>query len=348
MLTFPLGMTFTRSKLQKKGPRILTKRYLVDSAFYPRIANCPLPLQFKHPDFQANSKNNLDNIRRKAPTSRKAAANVEDQSSAIEELKAHIGQLEKHIHRQEAAYRELAKQHQTLVADMNHVHAALQDHARSIVGHDQALRSMGPTVHGLTQEFKQIKSGGGSSAPGVRFQGLSPDGHSPASDHNNRGQQMMHSNSINNDHGSGYNTSNNNTNNSPRTVDGSNNYDSQLNNDDPNNLNSMSNQNSNDLQVFSGYQVSQTNGSDSGVITPQQRPQPGRKRSQPSVPNWGMRAPRVLLVEDDPTCRRIGSKFLEYAECEVDLAVSFRKVGREWSSADVLDYRTMVSLPSTR
>jgi len=51
------------------------------------------------------------------------------------------------------------------------------------------------------------------------------------------------------------------------------------------------------------------------------RPAPGRKRSTPFVPpNW-QTPPRVLLVEDDPTCARIGSKFLQTAECSVDMAV---------------------------
>lgn len=48
---------------------------------------------------------------------------------------------------------------------------------------------------------------------------------------------------------------------------------------------------------------------------------PSRKRSTPFVPpNW-QTSPRILLVEDDATCARIGSKFLQTAECSVDLAV---------------------------
>lgn len=37
---------------------------------------------------------------------------------------------------------------------------------------------------------------------------------------------------------------------------------------------------------------------------------------------WGARKPRILLVEDDRTCARIGSKFLSHVECSVDVAVS--------------------------
>lgn len=38
-------------------------------------------------------------------------------------------------------------------------------------------------------------------------------------------------------------------------------------------------------------------------------------------PGW-LRQPHILLVEDDPTCRRIGGKFLYAFSCNVDYAVS--------------------------
>lgn len=49
-------------------------------------------------------------------------------------------------------------------------------------------------------------------------------------------------------------------------------------------------------------------------------PSSGRKKSQPTDPGW-IRSPRLLLVEDDPTCRRIGSKFLYTFQCTVDSAL---------------------------
>jgi len=51
------------------------------------------------------------------------------------------------------------------------------------------------------------------------------------------------------------------------------------------------------------------------------RPYPdGRKKSTFSDPGWA-RSPRILLVEDDPTCRQIGSKFLYSFRCVVDTAL---------------------------
>ena len=46
-----------------------------------------------------------------------------------------------------------------------------------------------------------------------------------------------------------------------------------------------------------------------------------RKRSTHVDPGW-IRPPQILLVEDDQTCRRIGSKFLYSFHCHIDSAVS--------------------------
>lgn len=48
----------------------------------------------------------------------------------------------------------------------------------------------------------------------------------------------------------------------------------------------------------------------------------GKKKSAFPDPGW-IRPPQILLVEDDPTCRRIGSKFLYAFHCSIDSAVSF-------------------------
>ena len=50
----------------------------------------------------------------------------------------------------------------------------------------------------------------------------------------------------------------------------------------------------------------------------------GRKKSTQVDPGW-VRPPQILLVEDDPTCRRIGGKFLYSFRCAIDSAVCFRE-----------------------
>lgn len=46
----------------------------------------------------------------------------------------------------------------------------------------------------------------------------------------------------------------------------------------------------------------------------------GRKKSTYVDPGW-IRSPQILLVEDDPTCRQIGGKFLYSFNCVIDTAV---------------------------
>lgn len=60
-------------------------------------------------------------------------------------------------------------------------------------------------------------------------------------------------------------------------------------------------------------------GSESNAVIPSVSPPGGA--SQGGSP-WGLKKPRILLVEDDKTCSRIGSKFLSQYDCGVEVAVS--------------------------
>ena len=66
---------------------------------------------------------------------------------------------------------------------------------------------------------------------------------------------------------------------------------------------------------------------EAGQAPPPAAPADGRKKSMQYDPGW-TRQPQLLLVEDDPTCRRIGGKFLHAFHCVVDSAVSLRGVVR--------------------
>jgi len=61
-------------------------------------------------------------------------------------------------------------------------------------------------------------------------------------------------------------------------------------------------------------------------LVPEGSPAAGRKKSV-MEPIWGMTKPRVLLVEDDKMCAKIGSKFLQAFECGVETAVGPPIVG---------------------
>jgi osomolarity two-component system response regulator SKN7 len=58
-----------------------------------------------------------------------------------------------------------------------------------------------------------------------------------------------------------------------------------------------------------------------------------RKKSY-TDPGWGMHKPRILLVEDDKTCARVGSKFLQSFQCGVDIAVRISNTTSSTSSTD--------------
>lgn len=57
-----------------------------------------------------------------------------------------------------------------------------------------------------------------------------------------------------------------------------------------------------------------------GVV--QTRPPMGQQKKSFMDPGWGIHKPRVLLVEDDKICARIGCKFLQNFECDIETAVS--------------------------
>lgn len=66
---------------------------------------------------------------------------------------------------------------------------------------------------------------------------------------------------------------------------------------------------------------------------------PSQQQASMNSPNkgalaWGSRKPRIFLVEDDPTCAKIGIKFLKSMGCEVEHAVSAAR-SHDVSSGDL-------------
>lgn len=56
-------------------------------------------------------------------------------------------------------------------------------------------------------------------------------------------------------------------------------------------------------------------------IVPKTLPEIEQRKRSTVDPGWGPQKPRILLVEDDKTCARIGCKFLQNFECGVETAV---------------------------
>lgn len=60
--------------------------------------------------------------------------------------------------------------------------------------------------------------------------------------------------------------------------------------------------------------------------TPATMPAAAPQSARDNSSLWGAKKPQVFLVEDDPTCAKIGIKFLKSMGCEVEHAVSHDKV----------------------
>jgi osomolarity two-component system, response regulator SKN7 len=70
------------------------------------------------------------------------------------------------------------------------------------------------------------------------------------------------------------------------------------------------------------YSLPSSGGSISGMNPDMASPSMNAQANPQDTSIWGAKKPRILLVEDDPTCSRIGSKFLAQLECYVEVAVS--------------------------
>jgi hypothetical protein len=80
-------------------------------------------------------------------------------------------------------------------------------------------------------------------------------------------------------------------------------------------------------------------------IIPESSSSSGEKKGNTDS-GWGLTKPRILLVEDDKVCARIGSKFLQAFECGVETAVSHSKhpVQLELTICSVMDSRPSARL----
>lgn len=61
--------------------------------------------------------------------------------------------------------------------------------------------------------------------------------------------------------------------------------------------------------------------SDPNMMSQISEPAKISRKKEVCEPVWGHQKPRILLVEDDKVCARIGSKFLQAFECGVEIAV---------------------------
>ncbi|KAF7846473.1 hypothetical protein BT93_L4278 [Corymbia citriodora subsp. variegata] len=297
----------------------------------------PNAWEFKHPEFKANSKDTLDNIRRKAPAPRKQGQ-LSDEQIPIQQIDLMNQQMvaqAQQIQMLEASNHELRINHQSVVQELLRLH-------RTVVNHDKVMQDVMKYLNGVDAQQRRssrVVFNTGEPIPNGNTN-LTPssngapqiDDDVPASPLQHAQQLMTEYNTDAqmNSHFAGFEQMAN------SFVPGG----QMRGSGSAQSSGSMGYSKMSDGQLEQiVYPTGGTNGidptySDHLPNIPYGMPAVGekidagdlrakyadtRKKSNYADPGWG-RTPRVLLVEDDPTCRQIGTKFLYSFSCTVDTA----------------------------
>jgi osomolarity two-component system response regulator SKN7 len=315
-------------------------------ALQPRMRCCQADRvqawEFKHPDFKMNNKDALDNIRRKAPAPRKPnQPSADDMLVPSQQMDMVSGQLmatQAQLHAVEGRYNELSIHHSMLLQEV----IGLQ---KTVVNHEHVMQQIMTFLHGVDatqrRNSKLIFPNGGPAPNG------STEAPSQAADDDNPASPLQHASKL-------LSETNADVMLNPRNLEHMNEITMRMNGTlttpppdilraatrptsrgppSASSVGSMRLENLDNLV----YPVGQSNGIDpmysehinnipyaappKAVDASEPKFQEGRKKSAIPDPGWS-RPPQILLVEDDPTCRRIGSKFLYAFHCHIDSAVS--------------------------
>ncbi|KAJ9499358.1 kinase-regulated stress-responsive transcription factor skn7 [Exophiala xenobiotica] len=296
--------------------------------------------EFRHPEFKANSKATLDNIRRKAPAPRKPS-NLSDEQIPIQQIDLMNQQIVAQAQQIESLVQtttQLQMNHQMVVQEL----LRLQ---KTVLNHDHVMQDVMTFLH--TVDAKQRRDSKAlfapQSDPAQTSTTLTPTSQTmPQQEDDVPASPLQHASKLLSD----------------LNADGQFNIVSleQMNTNvatppihqDPRSMqfrgpNSATSSGSmgfvkmDPAQLETAvYPMGTSNGIDpmsSEYIHSIPYPMPSkdtqhdpraqfadsRKKSGTADPGWA-RSPRILLVEDDPTCRQIGGKFLYSFNCSVDSA----------------------------
>ncbi|KAJ6090191.1 hypothetical protein N7486_009006 [Penicillium sp. IBT 16267x] len=297
--------------------------------------------EFKHPEFRANSKDSLDNIRRKAPAPRKQTQSNDDSAPTqqIDLLNQQILAQQQQIQHLSDRYAQLTVDHQLMLQEVMRVQ-------KTVLNHENVIHQV--MTYLLSVDARQRRD---SKAVGFQGQGstMSPMGQVGAVD-DEPSSPLQQASKLLNDMNAEiqFNLPHMDAANDPQkaanaapiatpTMDASRNGMVRPATTVPPNPAMVYPKMGNDLEQVV-YPVGATNGIDpmysehiNNVPYPMptktevdtaeaRRQQPeNRKKSTNVDPGW-MRSPRILLVEDDATCRQIGGKFLYSFSCVIDTA----------------------------
>lgn len=305
--------------------------------------------EFKHPEFKADNKDSLDNIRRKAPAPRKQAPANEDSipTQQLDLLNSQLLAQQQQLQHLTERISQTSIEHQMVLQEVRRVQ-------KSVLGHDQVVHCILTYLHSLDARQKR-DSRAAAAAASLSFQSQ-PTDLSPSQvagiDENPAASPLQHATKLLNEM-----TAENQFNFS--ALEGivaatppldpqqqQQHQHQQQQQQQAASLSSYPKMNGELEQVV--YPVGATNGIDpmysehvnnipyplptnssanKDMDVPDVRRQypvgnDGRKKSIYPDPGWA-RSPHILLVEDDQTCRQIGGKFLYSFSCIVDTAVRF-------------------------
>lgn len=296
--------------------------------------------EFKHPEFKANSKDTLDNIRRKAPAPRKPSG-LNDEQIPIQQ----IDLMNQQIVAQAQQIESLVQSTAQLQVNYQMVVQELLRIQKTVLNHDRVMQDVMTFLH--TVDAKQRRDSKTLFAPQPDSTqtgtNLTPTSQNmPGQDEDAPASPLQHASKLLSDINADgpFNIAsleqmNSNIATPSATQDPRN---SQMRG--PNSATSSgsmgySKMNPNELETVV-YPMGTTNGIDPMYsehihnipypMPPRDAQDPRaqfadtRKKSGLSDPGWS-RPPRILLVEDDPTCRQIGGKFLYSFSCVVDQAL---------------------------
>ena len=289
--------------------------------------------EFKHPDFRANNEEALDNIRRKAPAPKKPNAAVDDAAISAQQMDLLIAQAsatQQQVQQLQERYNDLSSFHSVMINEINGIQ-------KRMVNHEHVMHNVISFLHKLDTQNKQLAGHERQEGQGPSREAISA---SPLQNASRLLKEATADMSV-----------------TSRNLEALTEMSMRMNGPvttPPPDLNARPNAKGgsrtfsgthNMNSVFVGdleptvYPIGVTNGIDPSYSEhinnipyalpdkspnsddPRQLQKLSCKINDQNNPSW-IRPPRILLVEDDPTCRRIGRKFLVSFECNVDSAVS--------------------------
>ncbi|KAL1956189.1 hypothetical protein VTO42DRAFT_7536 [Malbranchea cinnamomea] len=297
----------------------------------------PNAWEFKHPEFKANNKDSLDNIKRKAPAPRKPAQSSEDAVSAQQfEL------MNQQIVAQQQQIQHLSERFAQLGVDQQLMLQEVRRAQKTILNHEQVIHCLLNYLHSVDSRLKRGAVAGGSDVGPSQVTNVNDEPSTPLQQATKLLNEMNSEIQFNLNALESISDMQNRI---PGSVPTTTAVDQSQRNGIVRPATSAGSSSTLTYSKLTGnemepivYPVGTTNGIDPMFgehvnNIPYSLPQKeldssdhrrqymdARKKRMYTNPGW-IRAPRILLVEDDQTCRQIGGKFLQSFCCMVETAL---------------------------